>query len=130
MRYFLTIIFLLLSGCATGKEIVPIAYLDADYETGIYKDIYFFEGELTYSADGLHKGYVHVTKFLSKTPHTSQDYDWYKGQVKPGTYSVMFDDGPGSYILYGYGSGKMGITVSPSWLPDVADIAKQLSKGD
>lgn len=120
----------IISGCAAHSETVPVVYFDCDMTTGVYTDQYWFEGELAYSDDGTHSGYVVITKFIGTSDNSKDGYEsfysWYKNSVDWGEYDVVFDDGPVSWYLRGYGAGPAGIIVSPAFLPDVNKIAKQL----
>jgi hypothetical protein len=107
---------------------VPVVFLDADWKTGIYKQAQYFEGELHYSTVDDYVGYVHIKKYIGPGSRWTGQPAWYKGRVKRGIYNVWVDDGQGAWMLYGYGSGKQGIVIRPSWLPDVEKIAAQLPK--
>jgi hypothetical protein len=126
MKHIFTILALLIfTGCSQAHVIVPVAYYDCDPHTGIYGDVYWFEGEL-HKGDGGFDGYVSVTKFLEVQARSSSKIrESYNVDVPYGHYAVNFRDGEGLYILLGKGSGKHGITVEPSFLPDVGSIAGQ-----
>jgi hypothetical protein len=127
MKHIFTILALLLfAGCSQAHIIIPIAYYDCDSNTGIFGDVYWFEGEL-HGGDDLYAGYVSVKKFIEVQDRSSSKIpERYNVQVKKGHYSVMIKDGDGLYILQGMGAGRQGIEVTPSWLPDVRTNAVQI----
>ena len=103
MRYMLMLIVVLsLSACASQPKCVRVAYYDYG-DVGCIQHIYQFKGKYYPGDLGNNKGLVLVDKYLGDGNTSMFEQCADPADLAGGWYSVLIDEGKGTWVLTGEG---------------------------
>ena len=112
MKLLIILLAVLLSACSTQNKCVRVSYFDYG-DIGCIQHIYQFSGKYYPGKIGNNKGMVLVDKYLGdgNTSMFGQCAD--PADLSEGWYSVLIDEGRGTWVLDGEGYGG-NIIIRPS----------------